>query len=177
MTPIVLFIGFIAIVVLWQVVRRVATARTAAAGIIAGVLVTTLGAWLLQPGLLVPSPPVPANQLIGWELASGFDGFKFDPETAQTTTMIPMVVDHPSCLNGGDWLGEPAIAYSPWSVTITMHTRDPLGPNDWCGGWYLLGMYTEVQLSEPLAGRTLFDGSRFPAHPRRATDTGSSFSR
>jgi hypothetical protein len=176
MTPIVIFIGFIAVVALWSIVRRGATAAFATAGVLGGVLVIALTAWLLAPGLLVPTPTVQSGQAVGWELGHGFGGPKFDPVVAQTTTLIPMVVDHPGCLNDRDWLGEPAIAYTPWSVTITMQSRVPFRTT--CGGsWYLSGMYTQVQLSEPLAGRTLFDGSKSPPHPRRATDTESSFSR
>ena len=122
------------------------------------------------------SPPVPSGQLVGWELGQDSAASKFDPATAQSTTVIPMVVDHPAWTNEADWLGEPAIAYTPWSVTITMHARD-IGPVPSTAGWYLSGMNALVQLSEPLGGRQLFDGSKSPPHPRSPGDTPSSFSR
>jgi hypothetical protein len=168
--PILLFIGFIAIVVLWQV-RDHARARVAAGA----VMVVVLGAYLLNPGLLVLSPPVPSGQVVGWELGQDFGGLQFDPATAQTTTVIPMVVDHPGWTHE-DWLGEPAIAYTPWSVTITMHARED-GPDDSRIGFYLSGMNALVQLSEPLGGRQLYDGSKSPPHPRSPGDPSSSFSR
>ena len=169
MTPVLLFVGFIGLVILWQVVRHLASARVAAAGVIIITLALALGTWLVVPGLLVATPTVPPGQLVGWELGSGFGGTKFDPATAQTTTVIPMVVDHPGWANERDWLGEPAIAYTPWSVTITMHARDANHDSSFVG-WYLSGMYTQVQLSEPLGGRQLFDGSKSPPHPRSPGD-------
>ncbi len=171
MTPVLLFIGFIGIVVAWQF-RRSAWARFAVAGVLAVALVVSL----VAPGLLVPTPPVPSGQLVGWELGQGFGGPRFDPANAQTTTVIPMVVDHPGWANERDWLGEPAIAYTPWSVTIAMHARDANHDPGFVS-WYLSGMYTQVQLREPLGGRQLFDGSKSPPHPRSPGDPSSSFSR
>lgn len=65
------------------------------------------------------------------------------------------------------WL-EPIVAYTPWSVTITLHTRltvvcDSALP---CVGSYLSTISIPVQLSEPLEGRALFDGSKFPPAAR-----------
>ena len=171
MTPVLLFIGFLGIVALWRF-RHSARARVT----VAGVLAVAIGVWLLAPGLLVPKPATPTGQLVGWELAQGFGGLRFDPATAQTTTVIPMVVDHPGWANERDWLGEPAIAYTPWSVTITMHARDANHDPGFVS-WYLSGLYTQVRLSEPLAGRQLFDGSKSPPHPRSPGDPSSSFSR
>lgn len=173
MTPVVLFIGFLALVVLWRVRHAL---RTRIAGTV--VIVVALGAWLFIPGLLVPSPPVRPDQLVGWELGHDYGGLQFDPATAQTTTVIPMVVDHPACDgNSPDWLGEPAIIYTPWSVTITMYSRYPFRNASCAGGWYLSGMNAQVVLSEPLGGRQLFDGSKSPPHPRSPGDPPSSFSR
>jgi hypothetical protein len=169
--PILVLIGFIAVGVLWQL-RDHVRARVA----VGAVTVVVLGAYLLNPGLLVLSPPVPSGQLVGWELGQDFGGLQFDPATAQSTTVIPMVVDHPGWANDPDWLGEPAIAYTPWSVTITMHARDD-GPDDPRIGMYLSGMSTLVLLSEPLGGRQLYDGSRSPPHPRSPGDPNSTMSR
>lgn len=171
MNPIVLFIGFITIVVMWQVRHSV---RAAVAGAV--VIVFVLGVWLFNPGLVVPSPPVPSGQLVGWELGQDYGGLQFDPATAQSTSVIPMVVDHPAWTRESTWLGEPAIAYTPWSVTITMHAREA-NPDPSCACWVLSGMNALVQLSEPLGGRQLFDGSKSPPHPRSPGDPRSSFSR
>ena len=179
MIPILVLIGFIAIVVLWQL-RHHVRARIAAGA----VMVVVLGAYLLNPGLLVLSPPVPSGQLVGWELGQDFGGLQFDPATAQSTTVVPMVVDHPGWANEPDWLGEPAIAYTPWSVTITMHARDDDPDASLDGdphlplvGFYLSGMNALVQLSEPLGGRQLYDGSKSPPHPRSPGDPFSTMSR
>jgi hypothetical protein len=151
---------------LWAVHRRFAFRGVSIA---IGVLVlAALGAWLLPP------LAIPAERSVGWELSHGFGGPAFAPATAQTTTAVPMVVDWPNCM-GGDWLAPPAIVYTPWSVTITMSARDVKFPKGQIG-WCLSGQHVEVRLSEPLGGRQLFDGSRFPPHPRSASDYPWSFS-
>jgi hypothetical protein len=150
-------------VILWRVHRRF---KRPGLIIALGVLVlAVLGAWVLPP-LAVQS-----DRSVGWELGHGFGGPKFNPATAQTTTTIPIVVDWPGCTSG-DWLAAPAIVYTPWSVTITMSTSDALAAKDKPLGWCLSGKYVRVELSEPLGGRQLFDGSWFPAHPRNANDPG-----
>jgi hypothetical protein len=171
LTPTVLLIAILGFIVLWKV-RPVWRAGAALAGVIAAAL--AVGA--IAPMLFVPSPLVRYGQLVGWELGQDYGGLRFDPATAQTVTAIPMVVDHPGWANGDDWLGEPAIAYTPWSVTITMHARDA-DHDPSCVCWYLSGMNALVQLSEPLGGRQLFDGSKSPPHPRSVGDPSSSFSR
>jgi hypothetical protein len=174
MTPFVLLIGFVGFVVLWKA-RPFWRAGVA----IAGVTVFALAAWMLAPTLFVPTPFNPSGRLVGWELGRCCGGGPlFGSATAQTTTVVPMMVDHPACHgNDSDWLGEPAIAYTPWSVTITMHTRDGFGNANSCYGMYLSGMPTRVQLSEPLGGRQLYDGSKSPPHPRSPGDPMSSVSR
>ncbi len=200
--PIALVVGLLALVPLWVVARCFVSARASVAGIIAGLLVATLASWLVAPGLLVPSPAVPSGLAIGWELPLGVgpSGRPVDPLTPETT-VIPVVVDHPGCTSssGGDWLGEPAIAYTPWSVTITMHIREDVAQSPRCAGChhmsmgdtegyfcesggaivgnYLSGEGTQVQLSQPLGGRQLFDGSKSPPHRRSQTDTPSTMSR
>jgi hypothetical protein len=176
-TPITLFIGFLVLVVLWAMARRFVSARASAAGILAVALAAVLATWLIAPGLLVLKPDLPSGTAVGWELPLGWAGIKND--LTPQSTVITMVVDHPGCTpsSGGDWLGEPAIAYTPWSVTITMHTRDDLANNVDCRSYYLSGEVANVQLSEPLGNRQLFDGSKSPPHPRSPSDTPSSMSR
>jgi hypothetical protein len=172
--PVRLFIGFILVVVVWKalrvapvVVRRVAPAgvdarRIASVGavVVAFVIGFGLAAWLLPP------LSIPSSRSVGWVLGDGFGGPGFEPASAQTTTVIAMIVDTPSCTQDRDWLATPAVTYTPWAVTITMHTSASFGDVTKCGGWMLSGTYVQVQLSEPLGGRALFDGSRFPPHAR-----------
>jgi hypothetical protein len=153
--------GLLVGVILWRVRRRYGRPGVMIA---TGVLIlVALGAWVLPP-LAIQS-----DRSVGWELGHGFGGPKFDPATAQTTTTIPIVVDWPGC-ESGDWLATPAIVYTPWSVTITMSISDAFAAKGEPLGWCLSGKYVRVQLSEPLGGRQLFDGSWFPAHARSAND-------
>ncbi len=135
-------------------------------------LMAAVAAWLLVPSLAIPS-----SQRVGWQLNHGFGGLAFDPTTAQTTTVIPIEVERPGCAPAGtSWLADPVVTYTPWSVTITMHTTDAFGdvtkcyPRDSTGrsivGWYLSGTYFPVHLSQPLWGRALFDGSQLPPAAR-----------
>jgi hypothetical protein len=162
-SPVLVLSGVLAFLILRRVQRRY---NRPGLMIALGVLVlAVLGAWVLPP-LAIQS-----DRSVGWELGHGFGGPKFDPATAQTTTTIPIVVDWPGCASG-DWLAAPAIVYTPWSVTITMSTSDAFAAKDKLLGWCLSGKYVRVQLSEPLGGRQLFDGSWFPAHARSANDPG-----
>jgi hypothetical protein len=167
-TPVALVIELLIVVVLWLVGRRFMSARASAAFIASGVLVAALAAWLAAPGGFI------TGTLVGWELASAINA----PFTSQTTT-IGVVVDHPGCTasSGGDWLGEPVIAYTPSSVTITMHARDTLPDDVMCHTYYLSGEWVEVKLSQPLGDRQLFDGSKSPPHLRTQGDTPFSMSR
>jgi hypothetical protein len=113
---------------------------------------------------------------IGWELAVGMGRPKFDLAAAQTTTVVPVQVWWPACVELGDysWL-TPAVSYTRWSVTITLHRSDAYANNPKCPGAgrgvlpvgvYLSPLYFPVHLNEPLGGRALFDGSEFPAAAR-----------
>ena len=90
--------------------------------------------------------------------------------------MVNVEVWWPACVELQDysWL-TPAIASTPWSVTITLHTSDAYANNPKCPGAgrgvlpvgvYLSPLYFPVHLNEPLGGRALFDGSQFPAAAR-----------
>jgi hypothetical protein len=166
-SPMLLLSSVLVAVILWRVQQRY---KRPGLMIAIGVLsLAALGAWVLPP-LAIQS-----DRSVGWELGHGFGGRKFDPATAQTTTTIPIVVDWPGC-ESGDWLAPPAIVYTPWSVTITMSTSDAFAAKNEPLGWCLSGKYVRVQLSEPLGGRQLFDGSWFPAHARSANDNAWSMS-
>ena len=126
---------------------------------------------LIVAGALVVRPTFPALvypswQLVGWELdrVGGFD-----PTKAQTTTVVSVgiwVHGTPPLPLDASYL-DPIITYTPWSVMITL--RDPHAVD--CGALPCVGGYTTtisfpVQLSEPLGGRALFDGSAFPPAAR-----------
>ena len=112
-----------------------------------------------------------------WELAVGMGRPKFDQAAAQTTTVVPVQVWWPACVELQDhsWL-TPAVSYTRWSVTITLHTSDAYANNPKCPGagrgvlpnvgFYLSPLFFSVPLKEPLGGRALFDGSKFPAAAR-----------
>ena len=133
-----------------------------------GVVLALVTAWMFIPYLSFPS-----SRLVGWQLPGGLGAPGVD-SSAQTTMVIPMSVDWPPCApmwTGTDqsddsWLGTPGITYTPWSVTITMHMKDSfIVPTD-CSSHYFSGLYVPVQLSEPLGGRALFDGSTIPPGAR-----------
>jgi hypothetical protein len=139
------------------------------------VLVAALAVWTFAPSVLVRTLTAP------WQLADrpgvayvGIDPDspevrrEFDEAAARATTVIRIQMNMwPSdCSSGDDWLAEPFITSTPWSVTITMHAK-PEFDFSTCWGWYdFYGLPIEVQLSEPLGGRPLFDGSGIPASAR-----------
>ena len=132
--------------------------------VIAGVvMLVALGGAML----LFPAVPAPSSRLIGWQL-HGFMGRGFDPTTAQTTEVVRVAVTQwPSEFDQTDssWLATPVVTYTPWSVTITLYTSDTFAQQK-RHGWYDTGGWVDVQLTEPLGGRPLFDGSKFPPAAR-----------
>jgi hypothetical protein len=143
--------------------------------VIAGIVVGALAA------VLFPSLSVPPSRLVGWGLGGQVPGVAvwtgtywrggvgFDLATAQTTTVVPLSMDRwpAECAQGDDsWLAAPAITYTPWAVIITMRETDSFDTTT-CKGWYdFWGATVKVQLREPLGGRPLFDGSKYPPAPR-----------
>ena len=150
--------------------RRFASVGLVVVGIL---MLVGLAAWLLVPSLLIPS-----SQVVGWKLDYGYNGPGFDPKTAQTGLVVPIEVNRPVCAPGDDsWLATPVVAYTPWAVIITMHMTDSFSESTRCVahdrdsrlplvGNYLSGDYFPVHLSEPLGGRALFDGAKFPPAAR-----------
>lgn len=130
------------------------------------VMLVAVAAWLL-----LPSSSVPPARFLGWKLVYDYGGgLAFDPATAQTTTVIPVEVDDPACAPDGlSWLATPVVTYTPVSVMIQLRMTDTAAAR--CAdshivGTYLSGIYLPVQLSEPLGGRALFDGSSSPPAAR-----------
>jgi hypothetical protein len=145
---------------------------------IAALLVGAFFVGIFAASLLSSALSAASSRATHWDLAVGIGGPKFDPADAQTTTVVHVEVWWPACVELQDysWL-TPAIASTPWSVTITLHTSDAFARNPNCHsagqgalspvGTYLSPLSFPVQLNEPLGGRALFDGSQFPAaaHP------------
>ena len=142
--------------------RPIASVGLVVAGV---VMLVVVAAWLLFPSLSIPS-----SRLMGWQL-HGFNGTGFDPTTAQTTDIIRVAVAvWPSeyAPEDSSWLAPPAVTYTPWSVIITLHTSDSYAAliARQAFGLYDTGGWVDVPLSEPLGGRTLFDGATFPPTAR-----------
>jgi hypothetical protein len=161
---------------------RTGLRRFASVGlVVVGVLMLVgLAAWRLAPShpdlLTLGADP---SGRVGWTMASELGGPAFDPTTAQTTTAIRVyVASWPSDYAADDdsWLATPAVTYTPWAVMITLHESDsfgcfgkmarPLPGGGLVSCWYDIGGWVPVQLSEPLGGRALFDGSASPPHAR-----------
>ena len=109
------------------------------------------------------SSPSPSSRSAAWRLGD------LDPVTAQTATVIPITIDEyppEDCYApAASWLEAPEITYTPSSVTITMQKTDAY-THAHCTSFYTTNWSGKVQLSEPLGGRALFDGSTSPADPR-----------
>jgi hypothetical protein len=123
----------------------------------------------------------PKGKPIGWQLANihsvgGPHGWD-DLAAAKVATVVYLRTDWwPAChpfdemsgnVANSSWL-QPDIAYTAWSVTITMRIDDSYYQNAECGrGFYdYWGTPVAVPLSEPLGGRALFDGSTSPTAAR-----------
>lgn len=109
-----------------------------------------------------------SSEAVPWQTSAGLSGGRFDPAAVQTMTVVYVEVEWPGCIKPGDssWM-TPEVSSLPWSVTITLRTNDIYTAK--CPervGSYLSHLSFPVQLSEPLGGRPLFDGSTFPATER-----------
>jgi hypothetical protein len=144
-------------------------------GLLSGGLVVIGAALLVSAAarLLLPSG-------IEWQL-HGYGGPGFDASTAQSTTVVPVYVASWPMEYGADdasWLATPSVTYTPWGVIISLHTSASLrcagqaaralspGVSASDCGWYDTGGWVAVHLSEPLAGRALFDGAALPPAAR-----------
>lgn len=142
-------------------------------------VLTRHGRTIRRAGLLVVVAVAVGGGLVAWVFGTSlpFIGPRtvewrlgdLDPKTAQTTTVIPIGIDEyppESCYAPApDWLQAPKITYTPWAVIITMRKTDAYASAH-CGGFYTTNWSGTVQLSEPLGGRALLDGSAFPPAPR-----------
>jgi len=136
--------------------------------ILLGIVLAVIAAGGLLVWRSFPALTYPSYQLVTWEL-SGPGETRLDSATAQTATALTVGV----WLNGAPSLPldasylEPHVIYTPWAVIITLrdpHVVECKTPP--CVGGYTTTIPYPVQLSEPLGGRALFDGSAFPPEAR-----------
>jgi len=117
--------------------------------------------------------PLPSERALTWRA-----GVVFNPELIQTN-VVRVEVERPYCAPDGDaWIAPPAVSYTPVAVFITFRMADTFNVPGCTGtagyrdgrlprvGGYLTGTYLDVQLTEPLGGRALFDGSGLLPEPR-----------
>jgi hypothetical protein len=115
------------------------------------------------------------SHTVAWQPATGPAAHAFHPVAAAAADAVNVEVQWPVCVEIGDrsWL-RPEVSYTPWSVTITLHTTDtyaerclkPSAEGSPRIGYYLSPLHFQVPLSEPLGDRSLFDGSTSPATER-----------
>jgi hypothetical protein len=145
--------------------RRTRSRRFAIVGIVLAVIVA--GVLVVRP--IFPALVYPSWQLVGWERGGAVGGTRLGTASAQTTNVVTVSIwvhGTPPLPLDSSYL-DPIITYTPWAVMITL--RDPRAA--YCGNLPCVGGYTTtipypVQLSEPLGGRALFDGSVFPPAAR-----------
>jgi hypothetical protein len=175
--PALLLLGVLSLAMMWafrHIVRASFAARrlaSAAIGFLSVLLVVALAV-----RLMAPADVIRPSRLLNWKLNPGLYG-RPDPAAARSATVVTIEVEHPGCtsMDFRDWVADPIITYTPWSVTITMHMTDATNcssqqtPHEGglpLVGGYLTGVFYPVHLSEPLGGRMLFDGSSFPPAAR-----------
>lgn len=170
----VLVLLFVALLVLLALreVWRLAPAGTArgrvgrTGSVIVGVIAVVVVARLLVA-------PLPSERTLTWKT-----GFLFDPGQAQAN-VVQVEVERPSCApDGTSWLATPAVTYTPLAVFITVRMADTFNVPGCTGilgfhdgrlplvGGYLTGTYLDVELTQPLGGRVLFDGAGLLPEPR-----------
>lgn len=181
--PIAVFAGFLLAVVLGAAVRAVwltrARRRRSRPALIGGLVLLMVSA---SVGFVIPTIQRVTSRAYPWHLADPGPGVTytrispdsstvrkdFDEAAARATTVVRIVMDMwpASCPSIPDWLAAPDIAYTPWSVTISMRAKPDFDFSA-CFGWYdIWGTPLEIQLSQPLDGRPLFDGSGVPTTAR-----------
>ncbi len=108
-------------------------------------------------------PSFLSSRAVEWQLGD------LDPVTAQTATVIPISIEsYPTeeCYApAASWLETPKVTYTASSVIITMQKTDAY-LDAHCSSFYTTDWRGTVQLSEPLGGRELLDGSMSPPDPR-----------
>jgi 2',3'-cyclic-nucleotide 2'-phosphodiesterase (5'-nucleotidase family) len=128
-----------------------------------GIILVTFVVVGAVAGALLAQWRLSSSRLVEWHLGD------LDPVTAQTATVIRIAIDEyppEECYAPADsWLETPTITYTPSAVIITMHRTEAYARSH-CRGFYTTNWSGTVQLSEPLAGRALFDGSSSPPDPR-----------
>jgi hypothetical protein len=182
--PIALFVGFILLVVLGAAVRAARTARANGRPVRPEILIGSLLLLACATVWVVPAVVGNSGTKYPWQLATPVVGVSytkidpngseirkvFDEAAARATTVIRINMNQwpeDGCMPpDGEWLAAPAIAYTPWAITITMRARPEFDASA-CRGWYdYWGQALDIHLSQPLNGRALFDGSGIPTAAR-----------
>jgi hypothetical protein len=145
--------------------KRVGRGARVGASLVGLVILGTLLAWLIAPSLMIPS-----HRMVGWQL-QGFPGRVSDTAATRTTLEV-FIASWPTKFMQGDgsWL-EQRVIETPLTVIVTLHTSDAYESLPWQRSWFDTGGSVMVQLSAPLGGRLLFDGSGFPPQPRSVDGT------
>jgi hypothetical protein len=144
--------------------------------LVAFVVVGGLAGWLFVSSR---SPSLPPSRLAEWRVSVSSDGTTFSRATAQTTTEIPISF-YPRYCTGVHAFprATPEITYTPEAVIVTLHVTETIvGSTDGdntaylptCALRYDTAVPAVIQLSEPLSGRTLLDGSTSPPAARPYT--------
>jgi hypothetical protein len=170
---VLLFVAFLVLVAMWGVRRRApaGAARGRADRVRIGIGIVGVIAVVVVARLLVA--PLPSERTLTWKA-----GFAYDPAQTQATA-VQVEVERPGCTpDGTSWLATPVVTYTPLAVFITVRMADTFNVPGCTGtlgyhdgrlplvGGYLTGTYLDVQLTEPLRGRALFDGAGLLPEPR-----------
>jgi hypothetical protein len=169
--PVLVFVAFLVGVAMWEVWRRTSAGMARGRVGRVGVVIVAAVAVVVVARLLVA--PLPSERTLTWRA-----GFAFDSSQAQAN-VVRVEVERPSCAPDGDaWIATPVVTYTPLAVFITVRMADTFNIPGCTGtlgyhdgrlplvGSYLTGTYLDVQLTEPLGGRTLFDGAGLLPEPR-----------
>ena len=169
---VLLVVALLVLLALREVWREVPAATARGRVGRAGSVIVAVIAVMVVARLLVA--PLPSGRTLTWK-----PGFGSDPARAD---VVRVEVERPGCApDGTGWLATPAVTYTPLAVFITVHMADTFNVPGCTGsaghqgdrlplvGNYLTGTYLDVQLTAPLGGRALFDGSGLLPEPRLST--------
>ena len=177
MFPVLLFVAFLAVVAVRQVWRLTSpgiapgrVGRFRSVGRVGSGIAVVI-AVVVVARLLVA--PLPSERALTWKATGAFHPM----EAAAKGVRIE--VEHPSCAPDGDaWIATPVVTYTPLAVFITVRMADTFNVPGCTGapgyhdgrlplvGGYFTGTYLDVQLTEPLGVRLLFDGAGLVPEPR-----------
>jgi hypothetical protein len=123
--------------------------------VVAVVVAGALATWLLAA--------TPTGRLVEWHMSAP-DAHSSSGKITASTTEFSVLVPAWTCVSGRDlsWLAPPKVTYRPSAVTITLEVSEGHDDVRMCGAWLDTGTWVKVPLTQPLAGRAVFDGSHTP---------------